>query len=47
LVNQSGDFCLTCGAPAVRNFGSFDTLPLVEFVAEANIAPAKVMELLK
>jgi intraflagellar transport protein 122 len=47
LVNQKGDFCVNCGAPVVRNFGSFDTLPLVEFVPEGNIPIAKAIELLK
>lgn len=47
LVNQIGDFCVNCGAPVVRNFGSFDTLPLVEFVPEGNIPPAKAIELLR
>lgn len=47
LVNQAGDFCINCGAPVIRNFGSFDTLPLVEFVPDGNVPPAKVLELLK
>lgn len=47
LINPKGDFCITCGAPSIRNFGSFDCLPLVEFVPEQNIAPMRVKELLK
>jgi len=47
LVNQGGDFCVNCGAPIVRNFGSFDTLPLVEFVPDGNIPVNRVLELLK
>ena len=47
LINPKGDFCITCGAPAIRNFGSFDCLPLVEFVPDPSIPPVRVKELLK
>jgi intraflagellar transport protein 122 len=47
LINPKGDFCVQCGAPGIRNFGSFDCLPLVEFVPEPNIPPVRVKELLK
>ena len=47
LINPKGDFCITCGSPAVRNFGSFDCLPLVEFVPDPSIPPMRVKELLK
>lgn len=47
LTNNAGDACTTCGCPIVRNFGSFDSLPLVEFAPDASIPPARVKELLK
>ena len=47
LVNLDGDRCTQCGAPTVRNFGSFDTLPLVEFIPEHGIPPIRVKELLR
>ena len=47
LVNAKGDHCITCGCPVVRNFGSFDTLPLVEFKPDSKIPPLKVKQLLK
>ena len=47
LINPKGDFCICCGCPAVRNFGSFDCLPLVEFIPDPNLAPVRVKELLK
>ena len=31
----------------VRNFGSFDTLPLVEFIPDGNVPANKVMEYLR
>jgi len=31
----------------VRNFGSFDSLPLVEFIPDPSIPPVRVKELLK
>lgn len=47
LINQNGDYCTACGHPFVRNFIGFDTLPLVEFVPDPRIPPAKVLDLLK
>lgn len=47
LINPLGDFCVQCGQPTQRNFTSFDSLPLVEFVPEGNIEHDKVMRLLK
>jgi len=47
LTNNRGDSCTTCGCPIVRNFGSFDSLPLVEFVPDPSIPPMRVKELLR
>ena len=47
LTNPSGDFCTSCMCPIVRNFGSFDSLPLVEFVPDPSIPPVRVKELLR
>lgn len=47
LINPLGDFCVQCGQPTQRNFTSFDTLPLVEFIPEGNLEHEKVMRLLK
>ena len=47
LINPAGDTCVHCGQPTVRNFGSFDTLPLVEFVPIGNLPEKRVLEALK
>lgn len=47
LTNPRGDWCVSCGNPIIRNFGSFDSLPLVEFVPDASIPPVRVKELLR
>jgi len=47
LTNNKGDMCATCGNPIVRNFGSFDSLPLVEFIPDPSIPPVRVKELLR
>ena len=47
LTNARGDSCTTCGCPIVRNFGSFDSLPLVEFIPDPSIPPMRVKELLR
>ena len=47
LTNNRGDWCVTCGCPIIRNFGSFDSLPLVEFVPDPSIPPVRVKELLR
>ena len=47
LINPKSDTCTECGAILVRNFGSFDTLPLVEFIPDPSIPPIRVKELLK
>ena len=47
LTNNRGDWCVTCGNPIIRNFGSFDSLPLVEFVPDPSIPPVRVKELLR
>lgn len=47
LTNNRGDWCTHCGNPTVRNFGSFDPLPLVEFVPDPSIPPVRVRELLR
>ena len=39
--------CPNCGSPTIRNLISFDALPLVEFIPEANVPPARVNELLR
>jgi len=39
--------CVHCGLPTQRNFGSFDTLPLVEFVPTHNIPETKVLSALR
>ena len=46
-TNPNGDHCVTCGDPVQRNFGSFDTLPLVEFKPDSKLAPLKVRQLLR
>jgi hypothetical protein len=43
----AGDNAANVGVPPVYNFGSFDSLPLVEFVPQKGIAPKRVMELLR
>jgi len=43
----SGDFNLPIGNPSILNFGSFDALPLVEFIPDPSIAPNRVKELLR
>lgn len=47
LINEGGDFCVHCGMPCMRNFGSFDTLPLVEFMPHKNIPEMQVLQLLR
>lgn len=47
LINEGGDFCVHCGMPCMRNFGSFDTLPLVEFQPHVNIPEMQVLQLLR
>ena len=47
LINQIGDFCSVCGHPFMWNCIGFDTLPLVEFMPEANIPLNEVMALIK
>lgn len=47
LINPEGDNCVQCGQPTVRNFGSFDTLPLVEFMPDGNLPEKKVMDALR
>jgi len=47
LTNNRGDFCVTCGNPTIRNFTSFDSLPLVEFVPDPSVPPVRVKELLR
>lgn len=47
LINPNGDKCISCGNPIVRNFCSFDTLPLVEFKPDPSLAPDKVKKLLR
>jgi hypothetical protein len=47
LINQAGDLCVHCGLPTQRNFGSFDTLPLVEFVPNLNLNEKRVLDALR
>jgi len=47
LTNNKGDLCTTCGNPTVRNFTSFDSLPLVEFTPDPSVPPVRVKELLR
>mmetsp|Transcript_5907 Transcript_5907/g.7182 ORF Transcript_5907/g.7182 Transcript_5907/m.7182 type:complete len:81 (+) Transcript_5907:3107-3349(+) len=47
LTNPIGDCCTSCFCPIVRNFGSFDSLPLVEFIPDPSIPPVRVKELLR
>ena len=37
----------TWGCPTITNFGSFDSLPLVEFAPDQSIPPVRVKELLR
>ena len=46
LINSNGDFCTVCGHPFIRNLIGFDTLPLVEFAPDVNIAQNEIMALL-
>lgn len=39
--------CVHCGLPTQRNFGSFDTLPLVEFIPNSRIPEKRVMDALR
>lgn len=36
-----------CGLPTQRNFGSFDTLPLVEFIPASKISEKRIMDALR
>jgi len=47
LATIAGDAALAVGLPPVYNFGSFDSLPLVEFVPHKSLHPKRVIELLK
>lgn len=47
LTNAKGDWCVACGHPVVRNFGSFDSVPLVEFIPDGSIPANKVKELIR
>lgn len=47
LASITGDQNMQIGMPAVYNFGSFDSLPLVEFVPNKQLNPKRVMELLR
>lgn len=47
LASIAGDAAQNIGLPPVYNFGSFDSLPLVEFVPNKQLHPKRVLELLK
>lgn len=47
LATITGDAAMNIGLPPVYNFGSFDSLPLVEFEPSSQINPKRVLELLK
>jgi intraflagellar transport protein 122 len=36
-VLPQGDYCISCGAPFLRSFVTFEHLPLVEFELEQDI----------
>jgi len=47
LASITGDQNMSVGMPAVFNFASFDSLPLVEFIPNNKVNPKRVLELLK
>jgi intraflagellar transport protein 122 len=47
LSNPRGDWSTIGGGNTVINFGSFDSLPLVEFTPDPSIPPMRVKELLR
>lgn len=47
LANIAGDAALNVGLPPVYNFGSFDSLPMVEFIPNKQVHAKRVLELLK
>lgn len=47
LAAIAGDAAMGVGIPPMYNFGSFDSLPLVEFMPTKQVHPKRVLELLK
>lgn len=47
LATIAGDAALNVGLPPVYNFGSFDSLPMVEFIPTKQVHAKRVLELLK
>jgi len=47
IATIAGEAALNVGLPPVYNFGSFDSLPLVEFLPSKQVHPKRVLELLK
>jgi hypothetical protein len=41
------DFQVISGSPSIINFGSFDKLPLIEFIPDPSIPPVRAKELLR